>query len=215
MIKGIIFDLDGTLIDSMDVWYDVDRRFLRENGVTDPPEDISEQMKKLTIDEAANHFISQFGLDRKPDEVISRIEEMVRDEYENSIGLKPEVAELLDWLDERGIPYGIATATYKALAEAVLKRCGIAGRFRFILTDREYPAGKNFPDIFIGGAERLGCTTEETLVVEDSLHCIETAVNAGFPTAAVYDRSAEPDAEKIKETASYYFDSIDKIKDIL
>ena len=212
MIKGVIFDLDGTLIDSMKIWYDIDRRFLRENGVTSPPEDISDRMKKLTVDEAAEVFIREFSLSLTKPQVISRIEELVREEYEEHIPLKPYAAEMAEYLGRKGIPCGVATATYKSLAAAVLKRCRIADKFRFILTDAEYPMGKRFPDIFLGGAEMLGSAPGETLVIEDSLHCIETAAAAGFLTAGVYDDAAAGDAEKIKRLADYYFDDLSELK---
>ena len=137
-INGVIFDLDGTLIDSMGIWYKIDRLFLKENGVTDPPADISDRMKKMTVDESSEYFISHFGLSCTKEYVIRRIEELVRHEYEENIQLKPCVEELLDLLDSKCIPYGIATATYRSLAEAVLRRCGIYERFSFLLTDKEF-----------------------------------------------------------------------------
>lgn len=215
MIKGIIFDLDGTLIDSMRVWNNVDRDFLRENGIENPPSDISDKVRKMTVDESSEYFISRFGLSCTKEYVIKRIEELVRIQYEEHIPLKPYAEELLDYLDGRGIPYGVATATYKKLAQAVLKRCGIYERFRFLLTDSEYPLGKKFPDIFLGAAEIMGCAPEETLVVEDSLHCIRTAVNAGFITVGVYDEVSAQDCEKIAYESDYYVESLDGIKDIL
>ncbi|MBP3268664.1 MAG: HAD family phosphatase, partial [Ruminococcus sp.] len=109
MIKGIIFDLDGTLIDSMKIWYDVDRNFLRENGITDPPADISERVKKMTVDQSSQYFIDLFNLSVTKEYVIKRIEDMVREEYEHHIPLKPYVEETLDMLDGMGIPYGVAT----------------------------------------------------------------------------------------------------------
>lgn len=215
MIKGIIFDLDGTLLDSMTVWSSIDREFLIENGITDPPAEVSDVVKKMTVDESSQYFIDRFGLKCTKEYVIWRIEDMVRERYEEQIPLKPHVEELLDYLDSRGIPYGIATATYKRLAEAALKRCGIYDRFRFLLTDVEYPAGKNFPDIFLGGAERFGAEPREVLVVEDSLHCIETAKEAGFTVCGVYDSVAEADRSSIIALSDYYVDSMDEIMNIV
>ncbi len=210
----MIFDLDGTLLDSMTVWSSIDREFLMENGISDPPPEVSDVVKKMTVDESSQYFIDRFGLSCTKEYVIWRIEDMVRQRYEDQIPLKPHAVEILDFLDSIGIPYGIATATYKGLAEAALKRCGVYDRFRFLLTDVEYPSGKNFPDIFVGGAERLGALPSETLVVEDSLHCIETAKAAGFPVCGVYDPVAEADSGRIKELSDFYVRSLDEIINI-
>lgn len=212
MIKGVIFDLDGTLIDSMKIWTKIDRKLLRENGVENIPPDISDRVRKMTIEESAQYFIDEFRLKCTNEYIIKRIEELVRIEYEENIPLKSYAAEFLDYLDEKKIPYGVATATYKGLAEAVLKRCGIRERMRFLLTEVEYPLGKNFPDIFLGGAERLGLEPEEVLVVEDSLHCIETAAKAGFITAGVYDEVSWNEQSLIADTADYYVRSLKELE---
>ena len=215
LVKGIIFDLDGTLLDSMTVWSSIDREFLIENGIKDPPPEVSDVVKQMTVDESSQYFIDRFGLSCTKEYVIWRIEDMVRQRYEEQIPLKPHAVELLDHLDSRGIPYGIATATYKGLAEAALKRCGVYDRFSFLLTDEEYPAGKKFPDIFLGGAERFGAQPKEVVVVEDSLHCIETAKSAGFPVWGVYDSVAEADMPRIIELSDHYVRSLDEIIQIL
>ena len=215
MIKGVIFDLDGTLIDSMYIWYQIDRELAAENGIPDLPREVSERIKKMSINEATQFCIDELRFRMTKEQIISRIEELVRIEYEEKIGLKPYAAEILDFLDEKGIPYCAATATYKGLAEAVMKRCGIYDRMKFLLTDVEYPKGKKFPDIFLGAAERLGTLPGETLVVEDSLHCLKTASAAGFETAAVYDEAAEPERAEIEKTAGYYAGSLKDVKEYI
>jgi len=212
LIKGVIFDLDGTLIDSMKIWTKIDRRLLRENGVENIPPDISDRVRKMTIEESAQYFIDEFRLECTNEYIIKRIEELVRTEYEENIPLKPYAKEILDFLDEKGVPYGVATATYKGLAEAVLKRCGIRERIQFLLTEIEYPLGKNFPDIFLGGAKRLGSEPEEVLVVEDSLHCIETAAKVGFVTAGIYDEVSWNEQSLIADMADHYVRSLKELE---
>lgn len=215
MIDGVIFDLDGTLIDSMKIWSKTDRKFLIENGINDPPADISDRVKKMTLEESSQYFIDRFGLSCTKEYIIERIEELVRIEYEENISLKPFAAEILDFLDRSDIPYGVATATYKELARAVLKRCGIYHRMKFILTDKEYPVGKKHPDIFLGAAELLGAEPENILVAEDSLHCIETASAAGFVTVGIFDETSAGDSRKIREKADYYIRSLKELEDIV
>lgn len=214
MIKGVIFDLDGTLIDSMNVWYDTDRKFLKENGIDNPPDDISDRVKKLTIDKAAELFIREFGLDCTVDYIIQRIEEIVHDEYFHNIPLKSGTAEVLDFLDSLDIPYGVATVTYRNLAESALKRLGIYHRMKFMLTSAEFPQGKKTPDMYLKCAEIMGLSPENILIVEDSLHCIETAKTAGFITAGVYDGLSAGDGSQIRSISDYYFDTPDGLIDI-
>lgn len=211
MIKGVVFDLDGTLIDSMKVWAEADRAFLAEHGVEDPPPDISDKVRRMSVEESSEFFISEFGLKCTVADVISRIEELVRIQYEQKIPLKPYVKELLDHLDEKGIPYGVATATYKSLAQAVLRRHGLLDRMKFLLTDMDFPQGKTDPGIFLAGAEMLGLKPEETMVIEDSLHCIETSSAAGFFTVGVYDEISDGDSEAIKKLSSMYVNGLDEI----
>ncbi|MCR4796104.1 MAG: HAD family phosphatase [Ruminococcus sp.] len=198
----------------MAVWSSIDREFLEESGVKDIPPDISDIVKKMTVDASSQYFIDRFGLSCTKDYVIHRIEEMARERYEKKIPLKPYAAELMDFLDSRGIPYGVATATYKGLAEAALRRCGVYERIRFLLTDSDYPQGKNLPDIFLGAAQLLGTQPRDTLVIEDSLHCIETARAAGFMTAGAYDPVSDADFEEIVKISDYNVKTLKEIINI-
>ena len=207
-IRAVILDLDGTLIDSMQIWHEIDIAFFAENGL-ELPEGLSEQVAKMSIDEWAAFFVQNYVPALTPAQVISRIEEMAAEHYRFHIPLKPHVTEFLDALDARGIPYGICTATYRSSANAVLTRLGLLERIQFVLTGEDFPEGKTSPGIYLEAQKRLGAEISQTLVVEDALHCIETAVNAGFPVAAVYDPSI-PDAEweRAKMLAQFYGENL-------
>ena len=116
MIKAVIFDLDGTLIDSMDLWHNIDVDFLTSKGI-DPPEGISDLMKTLTIKESSEYFINTFSLDMTWEEVAAEIDSVARKAYFETLPLKDGVRELISQLDERGISYGVATSTYPEMAE--------------------------------------------------------------------------------------------------
>lgn len=188
MIKGVIFDMDGTLIDSMESWARADRRFLLENGITPPP-GVSDTMKKLSMKEAAQYFID-LGVHMSREDITRRVEELVYEEYASSIPLKEYVPETLDILDSCGIPFCLATANYRSLTDVILKRYGIYERFRFIYTCAENGIKKDDPSFFENVRSLLGTEKECTAVVDDSFHCIEAARNSEFFTAAFYDSSS-------------------------
>ena len=213
-IKGLIFDLDGTLLDSMHCWENVDRSFLIENGIN-PPAGISDIVKKMTIQASANYFKTQFSLRQSCEDIINRIEEIVREQYYSSIPLKEGVYETINKLKSVGYRMCVATATYNRLASAALKRLGIIDCFEFILTCSDVGAGKDRPDIFIEAAKKMDCTESNALVVEDSLHCIETAAAAGFYTAAVYDRFSENEWDRICSSSWKNIRNISEITEIL
>ena len=212
MFQGVIFDLDGTLLDSMPVWETVDQRFLRENGI-EPPADISETVKTMSIYDAACLFVNRFSLPMSPQAVIDRIEAIAAEAYAHTIPLKPGVAPLLDALDRLGIPCCIATATYNSLVQSALCRLGVAARFRFVITCTDVGEGKTSPLIFERAMERLGCSDPAAvLVVEDSLHCIETAHAAGFVTAGIREETAAADWENICSICDRSFPDLDGLR---
>ena len=213
-IKGIIFDLDGTLLDSMSVWENVDKMFLEENGIV-PPKGISDIVKKMTIQDSAAYFKTRFGLKLSCEYIINRIEEIVSEQYKCIIPLKEGASKTVTLLRQKGYKMCVATATYNSLANSALKRLGLYNNFDFIITCSDAGAGKDKPDIFIQAAKKMKCSPFETAVIEDSLHCIETAVNAGFFTIGVYDKINEPDWKEICLKSDVTVKNISEITDIL
>lgn len=214
LIKAVIFDLDGTLIDSMSVWGDADRQFVEKYGGIYNPE-ISQKLKSMTIEQASSFLISVLNLRKNVSEVSDEIADIVAYQYKNTIPLKPDVISITDFLKKNNIPFCIATATFRKLAEAILKRYKIYERFEFVLTGEDVPEGKKSPAIYLKCSEMMGVLPSETLVVEDSLHCIETSVRAGFPTVAIYDEFSKNDWKQIENTADRHIYRLDEIKNII
>ena len=195
-MRGIIFDLDGTLLDSMPMWSALDRRMLRIHGV-EPPPDITETVKNMTVNEAALYYSEHFLPGMTPEQIMDQCEQMAAEEYRERLPLKPGAAVFLMALHERGIPFGLASVTYRRLLEAALIRLDIRHLFRFILTPEDGFCGKERPDLFLHGAALLDAAPCDCCVIEDALYAAETAKKAGFYTVGVYDSAAEPEWDAI------------------
>jgi len=190
MVKGIIFDADGTLIDSMQMWKELDYRFLRSKG-KEPEPGYTDIVNKMTLEEGVSYTRKHFDLDMTDDEIIEEIREMAHQFYEHEVVCKPYVKEFLEMLKQEGIPMVVATSSQRDFIYPALVRNGIADYFQDVLSCADIGINKQSPDIFLLAAKYLGTKPEETLVVEDSYHAVMTAKSAGFPTLAVYDLSNE------------------------
>ena len=166
-LKSIIFDMDGTLLDSMGMWQRLDRIFLRENGI-EPPADISEIVKKTTVDASSAYFVERFSLPMTPQQVRERVEQLAAEDYLLHLPLKPGAVGFLEAVRERGIPCVLASANYPSLLEAAMKRLGIDGYFRAVLTPDASRAGKHEPDIYLEAAQILGTEPAETAVPQSA-----------------------------------------------
>lgn len=202
-LKGAIFDLDGTLLDSMPFWETVGSRYLEERNIP-VPDDLPLRLKTMTLPEAAEYYRQDFGITESVDTICRQISDMIAEDYRSRAPLKAGVRAMLDSLKGKGIPMCIATATGRELVEMALRRLGIGEYFSFLLTCGDLNTSKNLPYIFDECARRLGTPKQQTVVFEDSLHCIETAVQAGYPVVGVYDHSARSEAEVIRPLCRQY-----------
>ena len=202
MLKGAIFDFDGTLVDSMFIWDTIGEDYLRTLG-KEPHEDLKETFMTLTLEEAAEYYRTHYGVTLSVKEIVDGVNTMVEGIYRTRVALKQGVADFLAQLKENGTRMCIATVTDRYLVEETLERLGILHYFSEIFTCAEVGYGKDKPIIYRKALEHLGTTKNETYVFEDSLFALKTAKADGFTTVGVYDRH-ENRQDNLKNLADYY-----------
>jgi thiamine-phosphate pyrophosphorylase len=209
--KGLIFDLDGTLLDSMAVWDNLGEEYLTGKGVKNIPQNLKEILKPKSLLEAAEYFIENINLNLPHEQIVDEINLMIEEKYKFHFNAKDGVLDFLE--NNKHLKMCIATATDKHLVEHALKRLEIDQYFDFIITSREVGNGKQqSPDIFINAAEKLGLAIDEVVVFEDALHAIITAKSAGFYTVGVYESAFEDDHEEIKQIADSFIDNLNNFE---
>ena len=201
--KGAIFDLDGTLIDSMGIWSNVGKEFLLSHGIA-PPEDIEHILKPMSFYESAKYFMDTYKINRSPREIMDWVYDGAAEAYRSSVQLKAAVKDYLQLLNEKQVKMCVATASDRGLAEAALIRLEIWEYFEFIMTCDGVKAGKNEPKIYLEAAKRLKIGAEEICIFEDALYCIKTAKKAGFKVIGIHDSSANEELEEIKSLCDQF-----------
>ena len=207
-ISGAIFDLDGTLLDSMYIWDTIGEEYLISRGIT-PEKGLNDKFKTMSIVQAAEYYQKNYGLTESTHEIIKGVNSMIDHLYSDVVGLKSGVIPFLNQLKCDNVKMCIATATDRYMVEAALKHNGIYEYFSDILTCTEVGFGKDSPIIFEKALECLGTPKDETLVFEDAFHAIETAKKAGFKVVGIFDKYSINEQAKIKETADYYVNSFE------
>ena len=213
-IKGAIFDVDGTLLDSMSVWDSVAADYLESRGATAQP-DLNDKLLALGGHEIPRYFQVEYGLCESVDEIHHGIYKLLEEFYLFKVQLKAGVIPVLSALRKRGIKMCVATATDRHLVEPALRRCCLLEYFGRIFTCGEEKTSKSNPDIYLRAANFLGTDIKDTLVFEDAPYAIRSAKRAGFPVAAVYDLSAREKQDEIKELSDYYLVRMDEMTDLL
>jgi HAD superfamily hydrolase (TIGR01509 family) len=202
--KGAIFDLDGTLFDSMPVWENVAIDYLKSRGI-EPDASVREAVRAMSIQQACRLFCLEYGLSATEAEVIDGVNALIWDFYFHKVTLKPGVLAALEHLKSRGVRMCIATATDRPLVSGGLQRTGIAPFFDAVFTCTEAGAGKDRPDIFLQALDFLGTGLESTMVFEDALYAVRTAKAAGFRVTALYDAAADHQQAEIRRLAEAYY----------
>lgn len=202
-IKAVIFDLDGSLVDSMWIWKDIDIAYLGRFGI-ELPDELQTQIEGMSFSETAIYFKERFQIPDSLEQMKDDWNQMAWDKYVHEVMLKPGADLFLKYCIEHKIKLGIATSNSRKLVEAVAEARGFANDFDCIMTSCEVNRGKPAPDIYLAVAGQLGVTPENCLVFEDIVPGIMAGKNAGMRVCAVEDAySMHQNADK-KKLADYY-----------
>ena len=208
--KGAIFDLDGTLFDSMGIWKDVDLAFFERRNIV-MPDDYQECINDMHFKTMAIYTKERFNLHDDINDIMDEWCELCFDEYENKIGLKEGVTEYLNYLQENGIKIAFATANTTELSEICLKANNIFDLFHTGAYLHETTSDKGQPDVYLLACERLGLSPADCIVFEDILPGVKGAKKGNFTVCGVYDSFSEKDTEEIKKVADYYINSFKEL----
>ena len=202
-IKAVIFDLDGTLIDSSNIWSEIDKAFFAKRGMKIPKTYVDD-IAHIGLKEAAIYTKNTYNIKESIEEIMDEWKQGTLKQYKELIQLKPHVYDLLVMLKNEGIKLAIATANSKELYEPCLKRLNIYDFFDYISDVDEVKAGKNSVKLYDFVANKLNCKREETAVFEDISVGLKTAYENGFISVAVYDEHSKKEDE-LKRKFSHLF----------
>ena len=210
-LQSAIFDMDGTLLDSMPTWRELGPSFLREAGIEAAPEQL-QALRTMTDHEVVPYLRESCGLQWSQQEIVDQIIARMEDFYTNRVRPKPGLEKFLSILKMEGVWMYVATATHRRLTEKALKTAGIDHYFRGIVTSAEAGTHKrDSAEIYEMAMRRLQSNKQDTVVFEDALYAIRTAKAAGFRVAGVYDVTEEADQPEIQRISDYYIRSYEEL----
>lgn len=202
-VSAAIFDLDGTLLDSMGVWGKIDTLFLEKRGFV-PSEEYVSTIAAMSLTEAAEHTIHHFQLEESVISVLKEWDHMATQEYTYDVELLPHTLEYLKELQKKGIKLAVATGLTQKLYEPVLKRLGIYDWFDVICSVSEVGTGKTTPAVFDLTIQKLGVPSSECIIFDDLLVAVKSAKETGARVYGVYDSYSKSDQTEIEKIADGY-----------
>ena len=194
MLKGAIFDFDGTLFDSMFIWDTAGEVYLRSVGI-EPREDLRKVLKPMSLLQSAQYIRECYQIPLTVEEIMDGVNRTVEGFYFHTVQPKKGVVAFLEQMKKQGVRMCIATATDRYQVKSALKRCGMESFFSEIFTCTDVGHGKDEPIIFQNAMEYLGTTKANTVVFEDAYHAAKTAKADGFITVAIFDSYETKQAE--------------------
>jgi HAD superfamily hydrolase (TIGR01509 family) len=210
-IRGVIFDIDGVLLDSLGIWKDLGARYLIRQG-KEPESGLSETLFSMSMEEGARYLKEHYLPDLSETKISEGLENMLRDFYYYEVWAKPGAEALLKACRDAGLRVTAATSSPRSHIERALYRNGLLGYIERIYTNAEVGFSKHSPEIYDRAAAGMGFEREQVCVLEDSLYALKTAAAAGYYTVGVYDENGEPDQKGLEETADIY---VRELQDLL
>lgn len=207
MIRGAIFDMDGTLLDSMPAWHNVAYNYLQAMGIQ-APLDLGDTLFPLTSVESARYVKETFALSQSLDEIRKGMMHQMEVYYSTRPTFKEGAEKLLRDMIQAGIPMTVASSTDGYCLEIALQKLGIYDWFRTVRSCVDIGKTKSEPDIFHLCAQDMGTRPEETWVFEDGLYAVRTAKAAGFYTVGLYDETSHADWPALQQEADLSLQSL-------
>ncbi len=202
-IKAVIFDVDGTLVDSMWIWRQVDIEFLSRRDI-ELPDNLQKDIEGVSYTGTAEYFKKRFSLPESVEEIKEEWREMADDFYNNKIALKDGVGEVLTFFKDKGMKLGIATSNSREIVNTMITRHKLKLYFDIIRTSCEVPRSKPYPDVYLQAAKDLSVEPEDCLVFEDTVAGVNAAKAAGMKVIAIYDKLSAEAQEYLKQRADLY-----------
>ena len=207
-IKGAIFDLDGTILDSMGMWYSLYGDYLKEANV-ELTDELEEFLRHASIPMAAARFAETI-IPRPENVICEELFACVSDYYVNRPTIKANADKYIRSLFKKGVKMCIATATESNLAKAALEKLDLLKYFDGVFSCKDLKIEKNKPDIYLYALSELGTQMSETAVFEDAHYAVKTAKNAGFYVVAI-DEDTVIKKEQVKALADRYIFNYDEM----
>ena len=204
-IDAFIFDLDGTLLNSLSAWKNAASNYLKTRGINLPP-NLQAQVEQMSLMDGARVLKEHYNLKETPEELVAATIRPVGERYYNDIPAKTYVPQLLSYLQSQGVKMAVATASHPDFARGALERLGLMNYFEFIITCDEVGVGKTDPRVYEEAIKRLGTQRERTVVVEDAPYALETAHAAGFRTIGVAEEYYQDKMLQMQKIADLFLD---------
>lgn len=202
-IKAVLFDLDGTLVDSMWVWKNIDIEYLGKFGQV-PSETLQQEIEGMSFSETAVYIKEKYQIPDSVEEMKADWNRMAWDKYTHEVALKEGAREFIDYCFKNHIKLGIATSNSRELVDNILNVHGLRHYFSGVVTSCEVEKGKPAPDVYLEAAKRCKAAPEHCLVFEDIIPGILAGKAAGMKVCAVEDVYSLPQKEEKKKAADYY-----------